>query len=166
MNLTKASALAEIISSVAILITLAYLVLETHQNTVAIQGTIRQAMLAEDRELLLKRIDYPFLSIETRDVAGLNDNEKIQVSNWLIAFTRTRENHWLQYQNGVIDEATWSSYLAPYVNVMSMEPSRAWWRVRVARRAYDQGFIDYIDGILAETPIRPVQSISEDTGFE
>ncbi len=166
MNLTKLSAVAEIVSSIAILITLAYLALEMRQNTIAIQGSVRQAMLAEDRELLLKRIDYPVLSIETLDFSGLNDIEKIQVSNWLVAFTRTRENHWLQYQNGVIDEATWSSYLVPFVTLMSREPTRAWWQVRVSRQAYDQGFIEYIDGILADLPIRPAQSIYEDTGFE
>ncbi len=166
MNLTKASALAEIISSVAILITLAYLVVETQQNTVAIQGTIRQAMLAEDRELLLKWVDYPFLYINVSDITALTDDEKLQVSSWLIAFARTRENHWLQYQNGVIDEATWSSYLGPFVNIMSMGPTREWWRTRASRGVFDQGFVDYVDEVLVDTPIHSVQSVSEDTGFE
>jgi len=42
MNLAQTSAIAEIVSSIAILLTLGYLALEIRQNTAAIQGTVRQ----------------------------------------------------------------------------------------------------------------------------
>ena len=166
MNLTKLSAVAEIVSSVAILVTLAYLALEMRQNTVAIQATIRQAMLAEDRELLLEEIEYPFLNSCCYDVGDLTDEEKLQLSNWLVAFARTRENHWLQYQSGVIDEATWLAYLAPFQRTMSREQIRAWWRIRTATGEFEKTFVDHVNEILADEPIRPLSSVSEATGFE
>jgi hypothetical protein len=61
MKLEKLSAIAELVSSVAILVTLGYLAVETRQNTLATQATVRQAMLAEDRELLFKTMEYPFI---------------------------------------------------------------------------------------------------------
>ena len=48
MNWTKASAIAETLSSVAILITLVYLVVEIQQNAEATQAETRQAILDSD----------------------------------------------------------------------------------------------------------------------
>lgn len=111
---TKWSAIAEIISSVAILITLLYLAIQTQQNTDAVQASVRQAMLAEDRESLYKIIEFPSLNKRT----DLTEIEEVQLFANLIAFIRMRENHWLQYQNGVLDEATWLSYRQPLLNVV------------------------------------------------
>ena len=56
---TKWSAVAEIVSSIAILVTLGYLAIQTSQNT---QACIRQSMLTDEREMLFKQMDYPFVS--------------------------------------------------------------------------------------------------------
>ncbi len=106
MKLKKISALAELISAIAIVVTLAYLALETHQNTIAVQATIRQSMLAEDRELVFKQMDYPFVAPWLYGSRQLTDVEKTQLASWLIVFIRGRENQWLQYRAGVIDEIT------------------------------------------------------------
>jgi len=166
VNLTKLSAVAEIVSSVAILITLAYLVVEMRQNTVAIQGATRQSMLAEDRELLSLQVEYPFIYPYVQDVSELTDAEKRQFSTWLIAFARIREGLWLQYEYGVIDERTWNSYISPFLAVFSLEHTREWWRLRTARGVFDQGFVDQVNGLLADRPIQPLVSIIDDTGFE
>ena len=61
------SAIAELVSSIAILATLAYLAIQTQQNTQALQASVRQSMLTEDRELLYKQMDYPFMDWTTID---------------------------------------------------------------------------------------------------
>ena len=48
INWSKWSAIAEIISSVAILVTLIYLSIQTHQNLVATQTNTRQTMISND----------------------------------------------------------------------------------------------------------------------
>ena len=48
MNWTKASAVGEILSSIAILATLVYLGLEIQQNADATEAETRQAMLASE----------------------------------------------------------------------------------------------------------------------
>ncbi len=63
MNWTKASAVAEILSSVAILITLVYLVVEIQQNAEATQADTRQAVLASDQQFLELLIDSPELNL-------------------------------------------------------------------------------------------------------
>ncbi len=52
MNWTKASAAAEILSSVAILATLVYLAIEIQQSAEATQANTRQAMFASDQQFL------------------------------------------------------------------------------------------------------------------
>ena len=49
---TKWSAIAEVLSSVAIVATLLYLVIQTQQNAAAIQASSRQTMLMADWEVL------------------------------------------------------------------------------------------------------------------
>jgi hypothetical protein len=115
--------------------------------------------------LLFKQLDNPHIYPFVHDVNSLTDEQKIQVSAWLVAFARVREGIWLQHEYGVIDERTLNSYLSPFVAVLSLEHTREWWRRRSARGVFDQGFVDQINEMLADRPIQPLVSISEDTGF-
>ena len=147
---TKWSAVAEIISSVAILITLLYLAIQTQQNTDAVQASVRQAILAEDREALYKLIEYPALNKRTE----LSDEEAVQVRAFIIAFIRMRENHWLQYQNGVLDEATWLSYREPLLNVVFHSTlGRVVWKDQ-AETIVNPGFVQSINTWVSEMDLQ------------
>ena len=164
MKLEKLSAMAELISAVAIVVTLGYLAIQTRQNTAAVQATTRQAMLAEDRELLGLRLEFGVQELMIREAGSLSDDEMIRLSTWLVIFLRNRENQWLQRQNGVIDEATWATYSYAIAPILSYEITRPWWDERVSRGEFDPGFVSYVNGRLAERQIeRP--SVAELTGF-
>jgi hypothetical protein len=166
MKLEKLSAAAELISSVAIVVTLGYLAIQTRQNTVAIQATIRQAMLTDDREMLFQQIDHPSLVAARAGDAGLSDDELVQLASYLIASVRVRENQWLQFQNGVIDEQTWLTYRAALRAVFDTEFVRAWWRNRSSRGEFDEGFVAMLDDLLAQSPVRSSASVRERLGFD
>ena len=166
MKLDRISAMAEIASSVAILGTLVYLAVQTSQNTAAVRASTRQAMLAEDREVLSLQFEYPeVLEYMSREVGSLEDPEKIRLSSWLVIFLRNRENQWLQLQNGVIDEETWETYSSAIGPILSREIVRPWWENRAASGEFDAGFVSQVNGILAEMPVRR-QSVSELTKFD
>ena len=59
MNTSKVADIAEIVSSIAILITLIFLVIQMQQNTAAIQGNTRTATFTADFENLHKSVDHP-----------------------------------------------------------------------------------------------------------
>ena len=140
----KWSAIAEILGAVAVVVTLLYLsaqtrylATQTQQNTAAIQASVRQAMLSEDRESLYKIIEYPFLG----RACGLTEEQKVQTQAYLFAFLRMRENYWIQYQNGVLDESTWESYKQPLSSVvLDSEFGRNLWRSAAAGSALEPGF--------------------------
>lgn len=63
MNLTKLSAVTEIVSSIAIVITLIYLTVQTQQNTEALHANSRQATIAADIEFLTTLMDNPEIEV-------------------------------------------------------------------------------------------------------
>jgi len=63
MNWTKLSAISEILSSVAILVTLIYLGVQTQQNADAIQADTRQEILAADQQFLMSFVADPGLEV-------------------------------------------------------------------------------------------------------
>ena len=137
MRVEKIAAVAEIVSSVAIVVTLAYLAIQTQQNTLAIQASVRQDMLESDRALLFLQVENPSITIARATDIDLTDEDVVQLASYLTAVVRVRENQWLQYQNGVIDERTWLSYRTPIGAVLSTERTRSWWRKTTANGTFD-----------------------------
>ena len=153
MNLIKLSAVAEILSSIAIVATLIYLAIQTEQNTAAIQANTRQAMLVADQAVLTLVVENPGISLDYYE-PELDDEDKARLGAFFSLMVRVRENNWLQYQNGSIDERTWESYRRALISTFSQPRSRAWWYSAVAgQNAYDQGFVDEVSALLAETEI-------------
>ena len=99
-------------------------------------------MLQEDRESLRMVIENPTLNKRN----NLTAEEETRVQAFLIHFLRTRENHWLQYHNGVLDKVTWVSYRnAPIPVIFSSRYGRALWNSQIIHDALDSGFLESID---------------------
>ena len=156
---TKWSAIAEISSAIAIVVTLGYLAIQTQQNTAAVQASVRQGMLEADRESLYTAVEYPFLFRRS----GLDEDQQLQLIGFLTAFMRTRENYWIQYQNGVLDRDTWESYRGALVIVIfSSEFGRRVWEQQTASGlTFDSGFVDAINEWVAGLTIEDRDPIWE-----
>ena len=156
---TKWSAIAEILSAIAIVVTLGYLAIQTQQNTAAIQASVRQSMLEADRESLYMGVDHPFLYKRS----GLSEDEELQLIGFMTAFMRTRENYWIQYRNGVLDRDTWESYRGALVIVIfSSEIGRRVWEAQTASGlVFDRGFVDAINEWVAGLTIEDRDPIWE-----
>ncbi len=152
MNWTKSSAAAEILSSVAILITLVYLVVEIQQNSEATQAETRQAILDSDQQFLEFYVDSPELSV-FQYKAELSDDERIRLSYLLITFVRMRESNWLQYENGTLDDMTWQAYRLSLMAQLSYPRTRLWWQNFGVERIYDSEFISLVNELLANQPV-------------
>jgi hypothetical protein len=133
MKLEKLSAWSEIISSVAILITLIYLAIQTgqnaeqtRQNAEAIKASTRQQMLGTDMAFLRDIFNDPEITT-LQYKPDLTDPEKAKVAAQYTMFLRQRENNWIQFQNGALDELTWNS-MKSTINVIAHQPNfRIYW---------------------------------------
>ena len=151
MNWTKASAIAEILSSVAILITLVYLVVEIGQNTSALEASSRQASLDADVQWLYQVTNAPELWTNAFN-ANMTDAEKTSLMAYLSAFMRMRELEWLQYQAGALDERTWLTYQNSVSVLLAWEQNRNWWDF-IAEQIFDLEFVEYVNSSLEDVPI-------------
>ena len=155
INWTKWSAIAEIISSIAILATLIYLAIQTQQNTEAIQASSRQAIAEMDLQSLNEIIADPDIWLDMTK-PKLSDREAAKLQSWLITMWRTREHQWFQYQNGVLDEKTWKSYLDGIRPMFFYPRPRSFWN-KISPEAFDKGFVQVVNAYLKTIPVRPAK---------
>ena len=157
LDWTKWAALAEILSSIAIVATLFYLAVQTSQNTAAIQAASRQGVLNGELWMLDKMIEYPTLApasgLINRPELSEDDNRRYE--NMLNGQFRIRENLWFQYQNGALDKATWESYRNIFVLLLLSNPDMQQYWETLSRFTMDQNFVAEIDGALANTTELP-----------
>ena len=166
MKLEKLSALAELVSAIAIVVTLGYLAIQTQQNTAAVQASVRQTMLQDDMELIRQLSDYQFMYTGRSGDGELSDEDLVRLHTNILSLVRSRENQYLQYVNGVIDERSWRTYHSAIPAVLSTDFSRSWWKNRTGRGEFDEGFVSAVTSILDSNPPRPAQTVRESLGFD
>ena len=159
-NWSKWSAIAEIISSIAILVTLIFLVVETsqnsdllEQNTEAILANTNDTIINTDLLVLDSIITQPEISLSMYK-PNLTELEKSKLLNWLIALLRTREHQWFQYKNGVLDQKTWESYLTGLRYNFSYPRTRHIWDVLYSTNTFDDEFSQVVNNYLSGFPLR------------
>jgi hypothetical protein len=105
-------------------LTLIYLTVETRQNTDALLATSRQAILDAEMAFMADVRENANLFIR-RDDPDLSPEERFQLGYFRLQFLRMREFAWFQYQNGILDEATWESYIGTARVMLSSEQARS-----------------------------------------
>jgi len=142
MTLEQYAYAAEIAGVIIIIVTLIYLAIQTKQNTLASQASVRQAVLEEDRESIRQMVEFPGLNKRV----NLTEEEDTRLQAYLIHFVRARENFWLQYQSGLLDEATWNSYRDPLVPVVfSSKFGREFWARPYISGLLVPGFVESVN---------------------
>ena len=141
INWTKWSSIAEIVSSIAILVTLVYLAIQTQQNTDAINTQSRQSLFDGGQEELPLWIEYPELSVLIIDDSQeISLEQKIQLDGLLVLALGRREFAWRQYQAGLLDEDSWENETRIISLLLGSERTREWWH-SVGKLNFDDGFI-------------------------
>lgn len=128
-NWTKWSAISEILSSVAIILTLGYLAIEIHQNTVAIKAEARTTLWEMHIGIIDHMIQYPEIRFTWSQQEPLTDEQRVRLSIWLFKFVGHREFMWLQYRDGIVDEQTWETLLSDLDQLWLHPRIRSWWEL-------------------------------------
>ena len=152
MKLERAAPIAEIVSSVAIVLTLIYLTVQTQQTNDALLANSRQGLLLADLTMIDTLVSNPEVVVNARRPPGeLTEVEDGQVANTYAALLRSREFAWLQYQAGVLDEATFLSYMETMIRMTSeYRAYHDYWAIFSPRT--NPAFTVYVNSLLAEYP--------------
>ncbi len=149
MERSKLADLSEIVSSIAIVVTLIYLTVEIRQNTSALNAQSRQAVLESAQTELFMLMDNPEITVAMTKTEFLSPEEQIRLDNFFTASLRAREFAWLQFQDGSIDESQWSTEFAVLLSILDTQLSRDWWD-GLGRFVFSEEFGAYIDDLLLQ----------------
>ncbi len=160
-KLEEYALIAEVISAIAIVVSLVFVGIqlnhgneETALNTKAIQSTVRQSMLEADIASLYIYLDHPYLM----NRVNIPPEQEYLVKAAIIAFIRMRENYWLQYEDGLLDQATWLSYREPLVNVVfQSQIGRDTWK----NAGFTPEFRKDIDGWISTLSLPDITNVME-----
>jgi len=147
---TKLSVISEIVSSVAVLVTLIYLAIQTQQTNETLIANSRQATMTADVEMIGALVSNPEAFANLRKpFSELTYVEQRQTANVFAGLLRIREFAWFQYKTGVLDEATLRSYLAPLTRWLKWDAAKPTWEL--FSEELDPEFVAYVDVMLAES---------------
>lgn len=142
---------SEMVASVAILVTLVYLTIEINQNTAALNGQAREAVLGAAQSELQLMIETPRIINNLIGAEPLTSAEQIELDSMLTLLMRSREFSWLQYQDGTIDELQWETEHAVLLSILDADRTRQWWG-NLGRHVFGKTFVGYVDQTMSNNP--------------
>jgi hypothetical protein len=148
---SKLADLSEIVSSIAILITLVYLTIEISQNTNALNAQSRETVLTAAQAELQLLMENPHIVQNLSGSSPLTEEEQIEIDSMLGLTLRSREFSWLQYQDGTIDELQWNTEFAVLLSILDAPRTRLWWE-KMGRFVFGEEFVEFIDLTMEEHP--------------
>ena len=151
MTFEQYGVLAEIISSIAVIASLIYVARQLKQTTDAIHAQSRQAVKEGALSELFKVMDDPELNLLVTDKEQLTQLEQSKLNAYFFASLRAREFSWLQYKNGLIDEAQWQTELAVTKFFLDSKKIRIWWN-KLGKNGFSQEYVEFIEDLIQESP--------------
>jgi hypothetical protein len=157
-NLKKWALVAEIISGVAIVISLVFVGLqinqstnETTQNTKALEANAYQDLISQISSMNMLIIQDPeFADIYSRMLNKESPKDAIErqrVISFITLNIRYGDMAYRQYQNGLIDEDSLDSILTPLiVFLLRMEPAEARWNQ--LKNALNSDYIQHVERLV------------------
>lgn len=152
MNMDSVNKWLMLAANLGVIAGIIFLAIEVNQNTQVAQSSARQEVLNAELWVFEKIIEDP--SIKLGDIPfqfkGLNEEQSTKQANLYNAIFRIRENLWLQYLNGVLDETTWLSYRATFVYFLkNNENMRQYWNW-LSESGMDRNFVNEIELYIQE----------------
>jgi len=149
MDLQTFVAMAQIVSALAVTLTLIAVIVSLRQNTRSQKALVVDSLAAAITSINVPAMESPFLgsalSKATADWASANREERIVAHYFLFSLFKLLENAWYQQKAGILDQAHWlgwESLLRKYYHAEGVR--RVWWPSR--RHAYSPEFQKYLAG--------------------
>jgi hypothetical protein len=156
MTLSDFATFSTAISGLAVTASLIYLALQTHQSVKHTKALIHQGRAARMIEVQKSSLDADVAGLMIRlnggdpstdaiDKFRLGALIRINIYNWQDTFE--------QYRSGLLNEEAFGATRVAIATVLSLPENRVvWTRSRLPGTA----FTAYVDGIVAETPLRSI----------
>jgi hypothetical protein len=149
MNLQELVALAEIVSALAVMLTLIVLIISIRQNTRSQKALVVDSLAAAIASINVPAMESHALGSAiaraTADWASATREERIVAHYFLFSLFKLLENAWYQQKAGILDKAQWLGWetmLRKYYYADGVR--RVWWPGR--KNAYSPEFQKFLSG--------------------
>ena len=161
MSLQTLVAVAQIVSALAVALTLIALIVSIRQSTKSQKALVVDSLAAAITSINVPAMESPALGAAlakaTADWNSASREERIIVHFFLFSFFKLLENAWYQQKAGILDQAQWvgsETMLRKYYHAQGVQ--RAWWPAR--KNSYSPEFQKF----LSETkPPEDLSSLGE-----
>jgi hypothetical protein len=155
-DLDKVHKTLEIAAAIAVVMSLVFVGFEIKQNN-EIQRQLATQSLVRDWSNAVKAYQDPelaclWLRLMT-DRESLTGREANQIETVLWRIYKVYEEFHYQQGQGMVDELVWSGFRHTNTVAVSSQGFRAWWQVY--RPTFGSRFQNYLDELIATTPLNP-----------
>lgn len=112
-NLSTFSKISEIVSAIAVVISLVYVGSQVRQNTISTQAAMRQSVADNDITYLMTSLDSEILaraSFKIENNIAVSGLEMSQLESRQHVNFRVFENAFYQFEQGLLESETWDRY--------------------------------------------------------
>lgn len=143
---------AEIIGSIAVIISLVYVGIGVRQNTDAISVSNHQMLVAMDIDKTTWFKDPEFAAMYVQalnDVSRLSPAQEIQFGSFVSIIFNTWELIYFTHNNGLMDDNVWEGWSTFYKGELNNNKSFKWWWSK-SKMGFSSEFRLYVDSISHE----------------
>ena len=129
MKLETAYYTSQMVVAVAVVLSLVALTLQVRQSTETLQHESLSVAAARSAQNLMKFTEPAFARVWAKSFTKSNSlqlAEIVQIDGWMTTFFVGREAEFLQYQQGLMDEATWQTRIVGITSNLSGRWHRHW----------------------------------------
>jgi len=152
MNWEAIGAVGEIVGALGVILSVLYLaiqirkdararVADTSHSIAARAGAVQQ-ILSENRELAAA-----WRTALTGNLESLKDADRTQFEAFLSVITRSYEDAFYQFREGLIEERVWLAYARSIPDVVRAPGYMAWWQTR--KHWFSDDFQAFVDRAMA-----------------
>lgn len=158
MNWDAIGASGEIVSAVAVLVTLIYLALQIRQNSESAKITAGQSILASLNEALQIASSTPqaarVLVLGQTDFDNLPEDEKAQFIVWIFAWFRVLEQGEYYHRKGYLEDDVWLPHVEHLKQIMKGHAVAQWWQSR--RHFFNANFCKLVEAATVAENVAPL----------
>ena len=153
MWIVELGALGEFISSIAVLVTLVYLAIQTRQAQQALQSASLHTAIAtmnQNTQNVVASREYTEIVLKGLANEELAVSEWFRFILWLTGMFHVFQQHYLDSQRGLGDRRVWAAEERAMRDMLGNPGVARWWHEAPARPFTDV-FVDHVNAVLEST---------------
>lgn len=157
MMLQQWGVLAEVVSAIAVVVSLIYVGMQIRQSANASRAATTQAFSQQYADSMFALLDPDFSDVWLRGLSGLEeleDEERVSFFAMLNAISRMWESFYYQNSIDELDSALLEPWMVQYMDLHGNNGVKEFWRIR--KHQYSADFVAYIDRRVAQSNPRPL----------